>query len=55
MPKSISSLARDFMQMPLRIEIAPQGTSSENIEQEIFMIFGPLSIPLKTLSDGLLV
>ena len=38
MPKSISSLARDFMQMPLRIEIAPQGTSSENIEQEIFMI-----------------
>ncbi|MBH41902.1 MAG: DEAD/DEAH box helicase [Candidatus Magasanikbacteria bacterium] len=38
MPKSISSLAREFMHMPLRIEIAPQGTSSENIEQEIFMV-----------------
>jgi len=38
MPKTISSLAREFMNMPLRIEIAPQGTSSETIEQEIFMV-----------------
>ncbi|MBT4942367.1 MAG: DEAD/DEAH box helicase [Candidatus Magasanikbacteria bacterium] len=38
MPKTISSLAREFMSMPLRIEIAPQGTSAENIEQEIFMV-----------------
>lgn len=38
MPKSISMLASAFMKMPLRIEIAPQGTSAENIEQEAFVI-----------------
>lgn len=38
MPKSISSLAGDFMKMPIRIEIAPQGTLAENIEQELFII-----------------
>ncbi len=38
MPKSISQLASAFMQMPLRIEIAPQGTSAKNIEQEVFVI-----------------
>ncbi len=38
MPKSISSLASAFMKMPLRIEIAPQGTSAKNIEQEVFVI-----------------
>ncbi len=38
MPKSISALATAFMKMPLRIEIAPQGTSAENIEQEVFVI-----------------
>lgn len=38
MPKSISSLASRFMKMPLRIEIAPQGTAAKNIEQEVFVI-----------------
>ena len=38
MPKSISSLASEFMKLPLRIEIAPQGTSAKNIEQEIFVV-----------------
>ncbi len=38
MPKSISKLATQFMQLPLRIEIAPQGTSAKNVEQEIFVI-----------------
>ncbi len=38
MPKAISSLASKFMRLPLRIEIAPQGTSSKNIEQEVFVI-----------------
>ncbi len=38
MPKSISSLATAFMKMPLRIEIAPQGTSAKNVEQEIFVV-----------------
>jgi ATP-dependent RNA helicase RhlE len=38
MPKSISTLASQFMQMPLRIEIAPQGTSAKNVEQEVFVV-----------------
>ncbi len=38
MPRSISSLATAFMKMPLRIEITPQGTSSEKTEQEIFVV-----------------
>lgn len=38
MPKSIVSLAREFMDQPVRVEIAPQGTSSEGIEQSLFYI-----------------
>jgi len=38
MPKSISMLASAFMKMPLRIEIAPQGTSPENVEQGVFVV-----------------
>jgi len=38
MPKSISSLASAFMKMPIRIEIAPQGTLSETVEQELFVV-----------------
>lgn len=38
MPQSIAVLAKGFMKLPLRIEIAPQGTSSEHIEQELFVI-----------------
>ena len=38
MPKTISSLATRFMKLPLRIEIAPQGTSAENTDQEVFVV-----------------
>ena len=38
MPKSISSLAGAFMKIPIRIEIAPQGTLSETVEQEVFIV-----------------
>ncbi len=38
MPKSISLLASAFMRMPIRIEITPQGTSAENVEQEVFVV-----------------
>jgi ATP-dependent RNA helicase RhlE len=38
MPRSISSLASAFMKTPLRIEIAPQGTSAKNVEQEVFIV-----------------
>ncbi|PIR76935.1 MAG: hypothetical protein COU30_05175, partial [Candidatus Magasanikbacteria bacterium CG10_big_fil_rev_8_21_14_0_10_38_6] len=38
MPSSISTLASKFMKMPLRIEIAPQGTAAKNVEQELFIV-----------------
>jgi ATP-dependent RNA helicase RhlE len=38
MPKTISTLASSFMKIPLRIEIAPQGTAAENVEQEVFVV-----------------
>jgi len=38
MPGSISSLTSSFMKMPVRIEIAPQGTSAENVEHEVFVV-----------------
>lgn len=38
MPSSIASLSSEFMNMPLRVEVAQQGTSAENIEQELFMV-----------------
>lgn len=38
MPATISSLASAFMKIPLRIEIAPQGTSAKNVEQEVFIV-----------------
>ncbi|MBU2542590.1 DEAD/DEAH box helicase [Patescibacteria group bacterium] len=38
MPKTISTLATQFMKLPLRIEVAPQGTSVESTEQEIFVV-----------------
>lgn len=41
MPPAVSSLTSKFMKLPLRIEIAPQGTSSANVEQEIFVIPKP--------------
>ncbi len=38
MPQSIAMLTSEFMKLPLRIEIAPQGTLPENTEQEIFIV-----------------
>jgi ATP-dependent RNA helicase RhlE len=38
MPRSITELASAFMKFPLRIEIAPQGTTAPNVEQEIFIV-----------------
>ena len=38
MPQSIESLASAFMKTPLRVEIAPQGTSAKNVEHELFVI-----------------
>jgi ATP-dependent RNA helicase RhlE len=37
MPKAIADVANQFMKMPWRIEVAPQGTTASQIEQEIFI------------------
>lgn len=41
MPKEILSLATHHMQLPLRIEVAPSGTTVAKIEQEIFIVQRP--------------
>jgi ATP-dependent RNA helicase RhlE len=38
MPQEIARLATAHMQLPLRIEVAPAGTTAKNIEQELFVI-----------------
>jgi ATP-dependent RNA helicase RhlE len=38
MPKEILHLATHEMKLPLRIEVAPQGTAAEKVEQEVIMV-----------------
>jgi ATP-dependent RNA helicase RhlE len=38
MPNEIATLAMEHMQLPLRIEVAPAGTASHTIEQEIIVV-----------------
>lgn len=38
MPNEIFQLARTFMKLPLRIEIARAGTTAENVVQELFVV-----------------
>ncbi len=38
MPKAIAEIASRYMKIPLRIEVAPAGTSSKNVEQEMFIV-----------------
>ncbi len=38
MPQDIVKLATHQMKLPLRIEVAPQGTASERVSQEMFVI-----------------
>jgi ATP-dependent RNA helicase RhlE len=38
MPTDIAKLATQYMQLPLRVEVAPAGTTSKLIEQEIFVV-----------------
>lgn len=41
MPEAIVGLARSYMKLPVRIEIAPQGTTAEKVTQELFFISKP--------------
>jgi len=38
MPESIAKMASQYMKLPVRIEIAKQGTTAKNIEQELFIV-----------------
>lgn len=38
MPSEIASMATAYMHLPLRVEIATQGTTAERVEQELFII-----------------
>lgn len=38
MPAAITEIAVKYMQKPLRIEVAPAGTTAEKVEQELFIV-----------------
>jgi ATP-dependent RNA helicase RhlE len=38
MPDDIVRIANTHMKMPVRVEVAPQGTTAEHIEQEIYIV-----------------
>lgn len=38
MPSAIVDLAKHYMSMPLRVEVAPQGTPASNLSQELFVV-----------------
>ena len=54
MPAEIAKMASQHMKLPFRIEVAPQGTSSANVEQEIFIIHkeGKMQLLQKLLDDN---
>ncbi len=54
MPNEIAEIASRFMKLPLRIEVAPAGTSSQNVNQELFIISKEAKMQLleKVLEDN---
>ena len=38
MPPAIAEIANRFMKNPVKIEVAPQGTTAENVDQEMFIV-----------------
>ena len=46
MPDDIVSIATHQMRMPVRVEVAPQGTAAEKVEQELFVLRKEQKIPL---------
>lgn len=38
MPSDIATMAAQYMKLPVRIEVAPAGTSAAKVEQEVFMV-----------------
>jgi len=54
MPPEILKVAATYMQLPLRFEIAPQGTTAEKVEHELFFVQKEQRMPLllKILSEN---
>jgi ATP-dependent RNA helicase RhlE len=54
MPKAIAELATRNMRLPIRIEVAPSGTTAAQIEQEIFIASPEIKMQLleKVLNDN---
>ena len=46
MPEKITRLAKNYMRSPLRVEVAPAGTTAERIEQEVFIVPKPKKLSL---------
>lgn len=46
MPEKITRLAKSYLRSPLRIEVAPAGTTVKNIEQEVFIVPKPQKLSL---------
>lgn len=46
MPPEIINMTRQFMKLPVHIEIAPQGTAAANVTQEVFIITREQKRPL---------
>ena len=38
MPEQIAQIAKQYMKSPLRIEVAPSGTTAERVDQEMFIV-----------------
>lgn len=53
MPPEIVTIARNFMKLPVQIEIAPPGTAAANVTQEVFIVSREQKGPLlqKLLGD----
>ncbi|MFA5162775.1 MAG: DEAD/DEAH box helicase [Elusimicrobiales bacterium] len=41
MPETIMNIARAYMQLPVRVEVARQGTAAETVAQELFVVAKP--------------
>lgn len=46
MPDTIVNLARSYMQLPIRVEVAPAGTAAERVTQELFFVGKQDKLPL---------
>jgi ATP-dependent RNA helicase RhlE len=46
MPDDIVTIATKHMKMPVRVEVAPQGTSAERVEQELYIVRKEDKMPL---------